>query len=304
MKSNSSFKVLQVDAFTTVPFGGNPAAVVLDADNLSEETMSKIAKEMNVRETVFVSKSSKADYKFVFMTPEGPLGFSGHPTIAAFHALVDEGLVELVDDVTMFSLETTTGILQIEIVKNETTRFHEVQITHKKPEFLTTYDPLEIAEALGLSLGDIMAGLPVQTVSTGSPVLVVPLNSMKSLERINLNVSAITKLCKAGDYVSIQVFTKDVIEVTSDIHARHFAPALGVNEDPVSGIGAGAAASYIIRYGLMDTDIPVRTVVIEQGHFVNRPSKVIVEVKGDTDGIDQVKVSGTGIVVLRGTLYI
>ncbi len=303
MKSRRNLKVLQVDAFTTTPFGGNPAAVVMDADNLSEDTMSKIAREMNVRETVFVSRSSHADYHFKFMTPEGPLGFSGHPTIAAFHALVEEGMVELVNDVTMFSLETSTGILQVEIVKDVTSNMHEVQVTHKKPKFLTTYDPLEIAEALGLSLADIMAGLPVQTVSTGTPVLVVPVNSMKSLERIKINVEALSQLCKDGDYVSIQVFAKDVLEVTSDIHARHFAPALGVNEDPVSGIGAAATASYVIRYGIMDTDIPVRTVVIEQGHYVKRPGKVIVEVKGDTDHIDQVKVSGTGVVVLKGRLY-
>ena len=77
----------------------------------------------------------------------------------------------------------------------------------------------------------------------------------------------------------------------------------GVGKSTVATNLAFGLAANGFRVGLMDTDIPVRTVVIEQGHFVNRPSKVIVEVKGDTDGIDQVKVSGTGIVVLKGTLY-
>ncbi len=173
MKQKRSLDVIQVDAFTDTPFGGNPAAVVLNADHVSEETMYKIAREMNVRETVFVSKSHAADFRFRYMTPKSEINFSGHPTIAAFHALVEAGHIDLVQDVTMTRLETNTGVLDIEIVRNESTGHHEIQITHKKPQFMATYDPKDYAEALGLSLADIHSPNPLQTVSTGTPHLMI-----------------------------------------------------------------------------------------------------------------------------------
>jgi trans-2,3-dihydro-3-hydroxyanthranilate isomerase len=304
MKRRRQLRFVHVDAFTQTPYSGNPAGVVLDADYLSDDTMIKIAHEMNVRETVFVSQSDVADFRFRFMTPRSELDFSGHPTIAAFHALVDLGLAEVVQDVSMFNLETNAGTFPVEIVKNETTGFHEVQITHERPEFLTTYDPKDYLNALGLSLADLLSPNPVQTVNTGSPTLIIPVSTLKSLERIKPNWDKLEDLGNDADYTSIQIFTRDAHEVTSDAHARHFAPQLGVNEDPCSGAGAANMASYIIKYGLMEPTYPVTSIVVEQGHFVDRPSKIFVEVRGDQDEIEQVKVSGTAVKVLEGTLYI
>jgi trans-2,3-dihydro-3-hydroxyanthranilate isomerase len=304
MKRRRQLEFVQVDAFTQVPYGGNPAGVIFGADYLSEETILKIAQEMNVRETVFISQSKIADFKFRYLTPRGEISFSGHPTIAAFHALVESGLAELVKDVTMFTLETKAGTLPIEIVKNETTGFHEVQITHKRPEYMTTYDPKEYLEALGLSLADILSPNPVQTVSTGTPQLMIPLSSMKSLERIKPNWDMLEELGEDVDYTSVQVFTRDTQEVTSDAHARHFAPKLGVNEDPCSGSGAGNMASYMMKYGLMEPTHPVTSIVVEQGYFVGRPGKIFVEVRGDQEEVEQVKVSGTAVTTLEGKLYI
>jgi trans-2,3-dihydro-3-hydroxyanthranilate isomerase len=303
MHNKHTLDLIQVDAFTDTPFGGNPAAVLLDADHVSEKMMRKIAREMNVRETVFISKSRTADFKFRYMTPKSELGFSGHPTIAAFHALVEEGRIELVSDVTMVRLETNTGILDIEIVRNESTGHHEIQITHKKPQFMDTYDPKDYAEALGLSLADIHSPNPLQTVSTGTPHLMMPVSTSKSLDRIKPNWDRLKELQEDSDYVSMSVFTRDTREPTSDAQVRHFAPALGVYEDPVSGSAAGSLGSYIIRYGFMEATYPVTSIVIEQGHYVERPGKIFVEVRGDQEGIDQVKVSGTGISVMKGQLH-
>ncbi len=303
MKQKRSLDVIQVDAFTDTPFGGNPAAVVLDADHVSDETMYKIAREMNVRETVFVSKSRSADFRFRYMTPKSEINFSGHPTIAAFHALVEAGYINLVQDVTMTRLETNTGVLDIEIMRNESTGHHEIQITHKKPRFLNTYDPKDYTEALGLSLADIHSPNPLQTVSTGTPHLMIPVSTQRSLDRIKPNWDRLKDLQADSDYVSLSVFTRDTREPTSDAQVRHFGPAVGVYEDPVSGSAAGSLGSYIIRYGFMETPFPVTSIVIEQGHYVDRPGKIFVEVRGDQEGIEQVKVSGTGVTVLKGTLH-
>ncbi len=303
MSKQHQLDVIQVDTFTDMPFGGNPAAVVLDADHVSEKTMHKIAREMNVRETVFISKSRVADFRFRYMTPKSEIGFSGHPTIAAFHALVESGQIDLIRDVTNVRLETNTGVLDIEIVKNESTGQHEIQITHKKPKFMNTYDPKDYTEALGLSLADIHSPNPLQTVSTGTPHLMVPVSTSRSLDRIKPNWDRLKELQAGSDYVSLSVFTRDTREPTSDAQVRHFAPALGVYEDPVSGSAAGSLGSYIIKYGLMEVTYPVTSIVIEQGHYVERPGKIFVEVRGDQEGIEQVKVSGTGVTVMKGALY-
>lgn len=295
--------IFHVDAFTDIAFGGNPATVVLGADRLEDEMLMKIAREMNTRETVFVLGSDVASFKFRYLAPKREIDFSGHPTIAAFHALLREGLIETISDVTMVSVETKAGVLNIEIVKNEATNRHEIQIMHEKPKFLDTYDPKEYLEALGLTLADFHSPNPIQTISTGTPHLIIPVSTMRSLDRIKPNWERLKELQKDSDYVSLSVFTRDTRNPTSDVQVRHFAPALGVYEDPVSGSAAGSLGSYIIKYGFMEPSHPVTSIVVEQGHYVERPGKVFVEVRGDPENIEQVKVSGTGVVVFKGKLF-
>jgi trans-2,3-dihydro-3-hydroxyanthranilate isomerase len=193
--------------------------------------------------------------------------------------------------------------LNVEIVKNESTGRHEVQITHKKPVFLETYDPKEYLKALGLTRADLHSPNPLQTVSTGTPHLIMPVSTMRSLDRIKPDYDQLKELQKGSDYVSLCVFTRDTRDPTSDAQLRLFAPAFGVYEDPVSGSAAGSLASYLIRYGFMETTHPVTSVVVEQGHYVGRPGRIYVEVRGDQEGIEQVKVSGTGVLVFKGKLY-
>jgi trans-2,3-dihydro-3-hydroxyanthranilate isomerase len=303
MTPHGELDILQVDTFTDTPFGGNPASVVLKADFLDDELLHKIAREMNSRETVFVSNSDVANFKFKYFTPKREIDFSGHPTIAALHAILRENLISAVSDITMVSVETNAGVLNIEIVKNEATDMHEIQIMHEQPKFLETYDPKDYLEALGLSLADFHSPNPIQTVSTGVPHLMIPVSTKRSLDRIKPDWDKLKELQKDSDYVSLSVFTRDTRDPTSDAQVRHFAPALGVYEDPVSGSAAGSLGSYIIKYGFMESTNPVTSIVIEQGHYVGRPGKIFVEVRGNQETIEQVKVSGTGIVVFKGTLF-
>jgi trans-2,3-dihydro-3-hydroxyanthranilate isomerase len=303
MQSKRALDVIQIDAFTDTPYGGNPAMVVLGADRLNDESIQSIAREMSVGQTVFVLSSKKADYRFLYWTPGGEMRFSGHLTVAAFLALIEVGLAEIPQDVTMFELETKAGMLQVEVVKNEQTALHEIQITHEAAEFMDTYEPVEYAEALGLSLADIMSPHPIQTVSTGTPQLMIPVNTPKSLERIHPDWKRLNELQQDSDWTSIQVFSPETKEATPDVHARHFAPALGINEDPVTGSAAGSMCWYMLRYGIIAPSYPVTSLVIEQGSHVNRPGKIFVEVRGDQETIQNVKVSGTGVIVLRGKLY-
>ena len=304
MRQGNELRILQVDAFTDTPYGGNPAVVVLDADRIDEAAMLRLSREMSGGQTVFVYSSKVADWYFRYMTPGGEMAFSGHLTVGAFTALIEEGLAEVVGDVSTYTLETKAGLRQVEIVKNETTGMHEIQITHDRPKFMNTYDPKEYAQALGLTLADILAPNPVQTVSTGTPQVMIPVTGMRALERIHPNWDRLNELQNGSDWVSLQVFSRQTLEETSDVHVRHFAPALGINEDPVTGSAAGSMGSYLIKYGIIAPSIPVTSIVIEQGHFMKRPGRIFVEVQGDPNEIKQVKVSGTGVTVMRGVMYI
>ena len=106
-------KIKQVDAFTDIPFGGNPAGVVTDAAGLSDELKQKIAREMNLSETAFVSPSKVADFKVQFFTPRFEVDLCGHATIGTFSALYEEG--KLPADKSIFYQETKAGVLPVEL---------------------------------------------------------------------------------------------------------------------------------------------------------------------------------------------
>jgi len=106
-------KIKQVDAFTSIPFGGNPAGVVTDASGLSDELKQKIAREMNLSETAFVSPSKIADFKVQFFTPRFEVDLCGHATIGTFSALYEEGKLPV--DKNIFYQETKAGVLPVEL---------------------------------------------------------------------------------------------------------------------------------------------------------------------------------------------
>ncbi|MFW9932608.1 MAG: PhzF family phenazine biosynthesis protein, partial [Candidatus Thorarchaeota archaeon] len=139
---------------------------------------------------------------------------------------------------------------------------------------------------------------------TGIPNLMVPVISLDALKRVKPNWDMLNRLAQGADYLAIEVFTKEAKDVTSDAHARHFAPALGVEEDPVTGSAAGGLGSYLIHHGIISSSNTVSTIVIEQGHFMDRPGKVIVEVTGGRNEIKMVKVSGTAVTVAKGKVYV
>lgn len=86
-----TYPMMQIDAFTTEPLGGNPCAVIFDCDDMSTDTMQRVAREMNLSETSFVMKSKVADFRVRYFTPVEEIPLAGHPTIATSHALVASG---------------------------------------------------------------------------------------------------------------------------------------------------------------------------------------------------------------------
>lgn len=172
-----TFSLMQVDAFTDRPLAGNPCAVVFDADPLDPDTMQAIAREMNLSETAFVQTTERADVRARYFTPAEEIPLAGHPTIATMFALVDTGRLSLDGRSTTVRLELPAGIVSIDL-ESQPDGSLQIVMAQRPPEFGKTYAADEVLPVFGLSEDDARSGVPVQTVSTGTPQLMIPVRAL------------------------------------------------------------------------------------------------------------------------------
>ena len=293
------YPFLQVDAFTTRALQGNACAVVLDADDLDDETMQTIAREMNLSETAFVRRSQVADFGVRYFTPSEEIPLAGHPTIATTFALVHTGRLQLEGSHTVIRLELRVGPIPVDIFA-ERGNVKNIVMTQQKPTFLKTYDAGEVLPAFGLTKEDALPGLPIQTVSTGTPQLMVPVRDHGALQRAQVDVAAYKRLRATADFFSPHLFCLGGVTSAGQTFARHFGVPPDVQEDPATGSATGGMAAYLWRYRLLD--LPM--FVAEQGHWMKRPSYMSVEVVGTRNDIETVKVGGSAVVVLQGEMML
>lgn len=280
-----------VDAFTAEPLSGNAAGVVPNAEGLTDEQMRAVAAELAASETAFLLPSSSADRKIRYFTPTDEVDLCGHATVASHARLFEEGVV----DAGVHTLETNVGVLDVEVADDGV-----VWMTQTAPEVTRVdvgYDRL--ATALGASeaaLRDAGEELPVARASTGLPFLVVPLAFLESLGELSPDTAAVTELSEEFDVAGIYAFTFDTLAADSTLHARMFAPAVGVPEDPVTGTASGACGAYLREFDALDDfDDALR---FEQGHFLDRGGLALVRVG------DEVRVGGRAATALEGRVTI
>lgn len=286
---------MQVDAFTDRPMGGNPCAVLFDTDDLEEFTMLEIAREMNLSETAFVRKSTLADFAVRYFTPVGEIPLAGHPTIATTYALVDSGRLKLTGGTTTISMELQVGVISIDVyAKNE--HIDHIVMTQKKPQFLDIYSANDVLPVFGMEADQLMENCIIQTISTGTPQLMIPLRSLEALRNAQMDFKAYNRLIKNADFSSPHLFCLQGATDQGRTYARHLSPPPDVYEDPFTGSATGGMAAYLWRYGLIDS--PKFTA--EQGHWIGRPGTAQVEVVGPRKNIQTVKVGGGAVTVLRG----
>ncbi|CAN5684561.1 PhzF family phenazine biosynthesis protein [soil metagenome] len=290
-----TYPFMQVDAFTNTALGGNPCAIVFDADDLDASTMQAIALENNLSETAFVLHSQIADVRARYFTPESEIPLAGHPTIATIFALVTTNRLTLQGDVTKISLELRDGPITVEVfAKNGIVQ--QVVMSQRKPQFLAQYDPTLVLPIWGLDANDLVPDAPLQTVSTGTPQLMIPVRNLDALRKINFNLPAYRKFREQADFFSTHVFCRQGATPSGHTFARH----IDFTEDPFTGSATGGMAAYLWHYGLIDNP----TFVAEQGHWMQRPGQAQVEVIGPRDQIETVKVGGSAVTVIRGELII
>lgn len=243
--SNILFK--QVDVFTNVRFKGNPVAVVLCAEGLATEQMQQIANWTNLSETTFVvpKTSPEADYRVRIFTPGAELPFAGHPTIGTAHALLEAGLIEAKNGELV--QECGAGLIKLKVARE---RDGEQWISFDLPEPVIT--PLgdgqvdELEAILGSAL--CRESRPA-LIDVGARWIVAQMPSAQTVLSVQPDLSRMKEQDTKAKATGVVIFGEYEQAAPARIEVRAFAPAHGVNEDPVCGSGNGSVGAFIRHSG-------------------------------------------------------
>ena len=280
-----------IDAFTERAFAGNPAAVFADFEERETAAMQAIATRIGLAETVFTMPSTTATLRARYFTPHEELAMAGHPSIALTHDLWQRGVVEIGTTITV---ETKAGIIPISIGL----RGEHVDYTMQQgpPMFGPLRELREIAAALGLRAADLT--VPPQIVSTGNPMLLVPLIDAEALARIHPDRDRLFARAD-GAYVAVHCFARDD-DAPFAFVCRNIGPPGDLPEDAATGSGIGPMAAFVFA----NRQISHPTFLVSQGTHIGRPSKIAVRILGTPEAIEGIRVGGSAVTTLRGTLTI
>ncbi|MBO1263588.1 PhzF family phenazine biosynthesis protein [Proteiniclasticum sp. SCR006] len=274
-----------IEVYTTNSFaeetgGGNPAAVVLEADSFSEQKMQEIAQKIGFSETAFVMRSSKADRKVRYFTPVREVDLCGHATIAVFSLLRDLNILAS----GQYRLETVQEELHIEISPDS------VMMELSRPIFFEYADPIVVSDSLNIDAEDLLPEHLPQFVSTGLKDLIIPVRTKAVLDQIRPDFDKITHLSDRHDAEGYHLFAMDEEKVTA--YTRNFAPSLGISEESATGTASGALAAYLHRYGLI-SDNESASLVFLQGEAMGRSSIIRASIEERQGEIRRIFVGGS-----------
>jgi trans-2,3-dihydro-3-hydroxyanthranilate isomerase len=293
------------DVFTNTPLAGNPLAVVLDSDGLSDEAMQAIAREFNLSETVFVLPPRlPAHTAFIrIFTPATELPFAGHPTVGAAIQLADDRISGAAADCdALIVLEELIGSVRVGVVGRRGHAPYAEFDVPKLPEVAgaTAHDD-RIAAALGLVHQEIgFANHKPTQYEAGTAFAFVPVRDLEAMGRARIVPSYWDEAFR-GSGGKVFLYCKDTIHHHAAFHARMFAPSVGVAEDPATGSAAAAFSAVIHRFD----QLPEGTseFIIEQGMEMGRPSEIKLEIEVEGRRIKRVRIGGYACLVMRGKLF-
>jgi PhzF family phenazine biosynthesis protein len=288
-----------VDVFADRPLTGNPLAIVPHAASLAEETMRRVAGELNQAETTFIlpSRNMAGDARLRSFTAPGHEVFdAGHNSLGAWWWLAASGELKLRDGSNHFMQEIGDTVLPVE-VRCQGQELSAVVLTQSPPQFDKVCAELsELAAALRLETEDILRTLPAQVVSTGAGHLLVPVRSLVGIRRARPDAERLARVLKSVDGEGCYLYCLDTVSPSSIAHARFFNPTMGIVEDSATGTAAGPLACQLVKHGIAKDGA---TLLIEQGYEMNRPSILRVEVDKET-----VRLAGRCVKVIEGTMLI
>lgn len=297
-----SIQIHQIDAFTRTPFTGNPAGVVLNADALDDVQMLAIARELNNADTAFIFAADGADHdlRARFFTPRTEAGFVGHATVAAHYVLSRRrGATERLRQ------KSKAGIVDIEIRGTGDER--QIAIRQKTPPLgrvLNDRERLAVLDALALATDDLDDRCPLRIVGAGSKRLMVGVQGPEQLKQLKPDPARLNTLSAQLGAAGYFVFTLAPQKEGCLTESRMFCPALGIAEDPVSGNAHGLLGVYLAGLGLLAQTGERTTFCGRQGHYVQRPGRVTVELETRDGGIDGVWIIGQAVSIFETEISI
>ncbi len=276
-----------VDAFTSEPFGGNPAGVVLlprESDFPAERLMQQIAAELRYSETAFVQQQGPQEFTLRYFTPVSEVDLCGHATIASFGLMRQEGIVKAGDECVNHTL---AGDLAVKIgdqvmMEMATARAIGVEV-----------DSERLHHIMG---GDASRGwpeLPIDVISTGLPDILLPVRDLSQLESLSPDMESLAALSRELDVVGVHAFALSDDGYTA--HVRNFGPLYGVPEESATGTANAALTHYLERHGIVSRPAMCRFL---QGEAMHRPSTVSTSLTADGG----IWVGGSCCIVARGEL--
>jgi trans-2,3-dihydro-3-hydroxyanthranilate isomerase len=296
-----------LDVFTDRRFGGNPLAVVHEADALTAEQMQQIARELNLSETVFVLKPDNPAHsaKIRIFTPARELPFAGHPTIGTA-ILLAEQRVPLMngEQDAIIVLEQPIGTVRVGVrMRAGATPFAEFDAP-TLPEIAGTLPSRDrIADALGLIPREIgFENHSAMQFTAGNTFAFVPISSLEAIGKARINGVHWQAVFANGKADGVYLYTRSCMRKGSAFHARMFAPQLGVPEDAATGAAAVCFAGVVSEFDELPNGTHTR--VIEQGYEMGRPSSVVLTLIVEGGVLDTVRIGGNAVRVTEGSLHI
>ena len=273
-----TFRYVVADVFTDTPLAGNPVAVFTDARELEEDEMQRLARELNLSETVFVLAPEAGGHARIrIFTPELEMQFAGHPTLGtAFILGQPMQLVEI-------RLETGAGIVAVALEREGP------KITFgRMQQPVPTWEPWPEPEALLAAVGVERSELPVDVYDNGAQHVYVALVSEDEVARLRPNLGAVDLPAALG--------TNCFAGSGNRWKTRMFGLG-GVPEDPATGSAAGPLAVHLARHGKIGWGDEIE---ISQGAEIGRPSTLYAKAEGSDNRVERVEVGGSAVVVARG----
>ena len=300
-QGSHSYRMRWVDVFTQRALAGNPLAVVLQADGLSTRQMQAIAREANLSETTFVLPPEKREHaaKVRIFTPYVELPFAGHPTVGTGWVLIDEGLVG--SSAASFTLEEGVGPIPVRVDRGG--KDLVLWMSHPPVKFGEVIEErLDMAAALGLTVGDLLPDVPIQVVSTGVPFVFVALKSAPGVDHAVSRGDALALVLDTHSLPPVFLFA---VVGGNRLYSRMFGPHTGNVEDPATGSASGPLGAFAVRYGLIPPAAQV-SIVSEQGTKMGRQSFIHIELTypAGAELPTRIEVGGSVVPVMTAELSI
>jgi trans-2,3-dihydro-3-hydroxyanthranilate isomerase len=276
-------RYLLVDVFTQAPLEGNGLGVFTDGRGMSSDTMQRLARELNLSETVFVLPPEEGgEVRLRIFTPTHELPFAGHPVLGT--AFIAGSALER----ETVSLETGAGLIHVELSRQDD-RVAFGRMRQPIPWWRPYDRDADLLRALGIR----HSGLPVELYSNGPMHVYVELEDEPSVAALRPDMAALADVGKVG----VSCFAGS----GERWKTRMFAPALGVPEDPATGSAAGPLAVHLSRHGRIGFGEEIR---IRQGSEIGRPSLLYARADGSPDHIERVEVGGSAVIVGGGAFVV